>query len=53
MLGVSQPDFLCLPSSSSINLFRYEAYVLIGCVLELEEPVLYHKGLLVGVVGGE
>ena len=39
--------------SSSINLFRYGYYVLTGLVLGLGEPVLYHKDLLVVVVGGE
>ena len=29
--------------SSSINYFRYEAYVLVGLVSGLEEPVSWHK----------
>ena len=40
-------------NSSSINYFRYEVYVLVGLVLGLGEQVLYHKGLLVCVVGSE
>ena len=40
-------------SSSSINYFRYEAYVLVGLESGVGEPVFYHKDLLVGVVGGE
>ena len=39
--------------SSSINYFRYGFYVLIGLVSGQEEPVLWHKDLLVVVVGGE
>ena len=38
---------------SSINYFRYGFYVLIGLVSGQEEPVLWHKDLLVVVVGGE
>ena len=40
-------------ASSSISYFRYGFYVLTGWLSGTGEPVLMHKDLLVGVVGGE